>query len=131
MTNIQSFYDDFADTDIAGVTSFPSIPHQLSTARLPCKYVRYAGTRSAIASLSDTHGLPVHTYEIVFIIEPFGQSTNVLNQIAMMTIADEIHTYIESISCVLTYNTEAEINVIANTQYWSMVVTVEVLDNGD
>lgn len=124
---ITEMFNALTNGSISGVNSLPSVPSQISTAILPCKYVKYGSTSIAVATLQNTLGLPTHVFEVVFIIEPLGQSNNITNQLACMTIAQSIYSYVESINDILTVESTNQVMLINGVSYWAIVVAVTFL----
>lgn len=127
MASIQDYYNDLVDYDISGVTSLDSIPTQVTTAILPCKYVRFTNMEESVATLSNTNGLPTYTFQIVFLIETVGQNTTPNNQTLCMTIAEATKAFAESIEGMLTFSIDFEINVVNNAPYWGLIATMTIL----
>lgn len=129
--NIQTFYNSFRDMELSGVSNLASVPHQISTAQLPAKYVKYIDSQFNIATLQNKFGLPNHTFDIVFLIEPVGQNTNIINQTLCMTIADNIYAALDTIDFVVDATITSDIQVINAFRYWALTVTVGVIDDGN
>lgn len=127
MASIQDYYNDLVDYDISGVTSLDSIPTQVTTAILPCKYVRFTNMEESVTTLSNTNGLPTYTFQIVFLIETVGQNTTPNNQTLCMTIAEATKAFAESIEGMLTFSIDFEINVVNNAPYWGLIATMTIL----
>lgn len=124
---IQETYNALVSGSISGVKNFTSVPSQVNTAQLPCKYVKYGSTSFAVATLTNGLGLPSHSFEIVFLIEPIGQSNNILNQSAVMTIAENIYDYLDAILDVLSVESTNQVMLINGISYWSIVVSITFL----
>ena len=125
--DIQTIYDFLRNNDISGVRSITSIPAQMSTALLPCKYVKYGTTSFNVSSLSNNMGLPLHSFDIVFLIEPVGQNNNIENQASVISIAQSIYDYLDGIDNILTVESTNQIILINGLSYWGFVVTVTTL----
>lgn len=124
---ISEIYTALASGTISGVRSFLTVPSQINTASLPCKYVKYGNTNFAVATINNGLGLPVHSFDIVFLIEALGQSNHITNQSIVMTIAENIYDYIDAIIDVLTVESNTQIMLIAGVSYWSITVTISFL----
>lgn len=127
--DLLSYYEELSEGVISGVKNLQSTPSQINTAQLPCKYVKYGSTTFNVSSLANTMGLPLHTFDVVFLIEPVGQNNNILNQIAVMNIASLIYDYLDDIDNILTVESNTLIMVIGGINYWGFVVTVTILGN--
>lgn len=127
MSTVQSSYSDLVSASISGVTSLTAIPSQISTAILPCKYVRYQGSQIQIATLGNSLGLPTYLFDMVVVIEPVLQNTNIANQTLCMVVADALETFFESIDNILSINISFEINLFNNTAYWTLIAEIEML----
>jgi hypothetical protein len=125
--SLTDYYNNLIVESISGVTSFTSIPTQLNTAQLPCKYVRWTNLQNAVSSLSQLNGLPSYTFEVVVLIEPVGQNTTVANQSLSMQIAEHMLSYAENLDGFLSINCAFEINLINNVAYWGLISTIEIL----
>ena len=127
MPTISQYYGSLRDTSISGVTNLDNIPAQISTAILPCKYIRYQGSQIQISTLTNTLGLPTYNYDIVIVIEPVLQNTNIANQTLCMEIAEYLESYFESIDDILTVNIAFEINIFSNVPFWTLITEIEIL----
>ena len=125
--DLLSYYEELSEGVISGVNDLRSVPSQIQTAHLPCKYVKYGSTTFGISSLDNGMGLPLHTFDIVFLIEPVGQNNNILNQIAVLNISSLIYGYLDAIDNILTVESNTLIIVINGINYWGFVVTVTIL----
>lgn len=126
MTTISQYYASLRDTSISGITNLDSIPSQISTAILPCKYIRYQGSSIQVATIANTLSLPTHNFDIVVVIEPVLQNTNIANQTLCMTIAEYLENYFESVDDILSVNIAFEINIFNNTPFWALITEIEI-----
>jgi hypothetical protein len=124
---ITEYYTELVNTSIVGINSLTSIPQQVSTAILPCKFVRFNTANVAVLTLSQTNGLPTYTFDVVFILEPVGQNTNIANQTLVMSVSEKILDYVESINDILSCTLSFEVNLFSNTPYWGLIATIEIL----
>lgn len=122
--DLLSKYNALKNGSVTGVLSLSSVPSQINTAQLPCKYVKYGSTSFAVASLNNGMGLPLHTFDIVFLIETVGQNNNIENQTAVLNIASLIYNYLDAIDNILTVESNTSIILINGISYWGFVVTV-------
>jgi len=125
--DLQTKFDALVNGSITGVYNLPSVPSQINTATLPCKYVKYGSTTFSVSSLNNRMGLPTHTFDIVFLIESVGQNNNVQNQTAVLSIASQIYDYLDAINNILTVESSFSIFLINGFSYWGFVVTVTIL----
>lgn len=125
--DIQSVFDALKNGSISGVRNLTSIPSQMTTAQLPCKYVKYGSTSFSVASLDNNMGLPLHSFDVVFLIEATGQNNNIENQTAVISIASLIYDYLDAINNILTVESTNQIILINGVSYWGFVITVTVL----
>lgn len=122
--NVRECYESLSETDIEGVKSFPSPPSQMNTAQLPCKYVKHNITTFGVASLDGSHGLANNTFDVVFLIEPIGQSTNITNQLLLLDIIDKLSDFYNDLVDVLSLETSTQVIVINKVPYWGFVCTI-------
>lgn len=120
-------YNLLVNGSVSGVYSFTSVPSQISTAQLPCKYVKYGSTSFGVASLDNGMGLPLHFFDIVFLIEAVGQNNNIQNQTSVLNIASLIYDYLDGVNNILTVESTNQIILINGISYWGFVVTITML----
>lgn len=125
--DLLSKYESLSEGTVTGVRNLPSVPSQITTAQLPCKYVKYGSTSFAVSSLGNNMGLPLHTFDIVFLIESVGQNNNIQNQTTVLNIASLIYDYLDAIDNILTVESDNQIILINGISYWGFVVTVTIL----
>lgn len=125
--DLQTKFDALVNGSISGVYNLSSVPSQINTAQLPCKYVKYGSTLFAISSLGNNLGLPTHSFEIVFLIESVGQNNNVQNQTSVLSIASQVYDYLDAINNIITVESSFSIILINGFSYWGFVVTVTIL----
>lgn len=88
-----TFVNNVAGMTISGVTrAYTSPPQQLSTADLPASYPRLPIADNQSVTLTHGRGLLTAAVEIVVVLEPYRQGTNVANFAACVTMIDAIET---------------------------------------
>ena len=89
------FVNNISGMSISGVTrQYTAPPQQLSTADLPASYPRLPIADNQSVTLTHGRGLLTAAVEIVVVMEPYRQSTNVANFAACVTMIDSIETAI-------------------------------------
>lgn len=122
--NVKDCYDNLTNTSIDGVKSFLSIPSQINTAQLPCKYVKHNISTYGVASLNGSHGLANHSFDIVCLVEPIGQNNNIQNQTLVLNIISSLGDYFNNLADVISLETSNQVILINNVPYWGFVTTV-------
>ena len=108
------FVNNISGMSISGVTrQYTAPPQQLSTADLPASYPRLPIADNQSVTLTHGRGLLTAAVEIVVVMEPYRQSTNVANFAACVTMIDSIETAI--VANANTYDIDR----------WSIVLQVE------
>ena len=88
-----TFVNNVAGMSISGVTrAYTAPPQQLSTADLPASYPRLPIADNQSVTLTHGRGLLAAAVEIVVVMEPYRQGTNVVNFAACVTMIDAIET---------------------------------------
>lgn len=89
------FVDNISGMAITGVTrQYTAPPQQLSTADLPASYPRLPVADNQSVTLTHARGLLAVAAELVVVMEPYRQGTNVTNFGACVDMIDAIETAI-------------------------------------
>ena len=124
------FVNNIAGMSISGVTrQYTAPPQQLSTADLPASYPRLPIADNQSVTLTHGRGLLTAAAEIVVVMEPYRQSTNVVNFAACVTMIDSIETAI--VANANTYDIDRWNIVLQVEEYgidrphWQLVARIE------
>jgi hypothetical protein len=124
------FVGDIAGMTISGVTrQYTAPPQQLSTADLPASYPRLPIADNQSVTLTHGRGLLQAVMELVVVVEPYRQGTNVVNFATCLTLVDAIETALAANAN--TYEIDRWSIALqieeygADRPYWQLVTRVE------
>lgn len=124
------FVSDIAGMTVSGVTrQYTAPPQQLSTADLPASYPRLPIADNQSVTLTHGRGLLTAAVELVVVMEPYRQGTNVANFTATVTMIDAIETAI--VTNAADYDIDRW-NIVQSVEeygidrpYWQLVARIE------
>lgn len=126
-----AFIDNVAGLSITGVTrQYTAPPQQLSTADLPASYPRLPIADNQSITLTHARGLLSATVELVVVMEPYRQGSNVSNFEACVDMIDAIETALTA--AAISQKQVDRWNIVQNVEeygidrpFWQLVVRVE------
>ncbi len=124
-----TFVSNIAGMTISGVSAKSAPPQQLSTADLPISYPRLPIADNQSVTLTHQRGLLSVAAELVVVMEPYRQGTNVANFTATVAMIDAIETAIvanASAYDIDRWNIALQIEEYgADRPYWQLVARIE------
>jgi len=127
-----AFSSGVANLSITGVKrKYTNIPDQLSTADLPCQFVRLPVGSEGPLTADGQGGWPNRTVELVIVVSPVGQSRQPTNQALALTLIDALCTTLRAVPATntisqakLSWAIRGEIDYIGETEYWYIVASI-------
>jgi hypothetical protein len=124
------FVTNIAGMTVSGVTSAKAAPpQQLNTADLPLSYPRLPIADNQSVTLTHGRGLLTVAAELVVIMEPYRQGSNVANFAATVAMIDAIETAIAANAATYDidrWNIALQIEEYgADRPYWQLVARIE------
>lgn len=127
-----AFSHGIADLTITGVKrKYRNIPDQLSTADLPCQFVRLPEGSEGPLTADGEGGWPVRTAELVIVACPVGQNRQPANQDLVLTLIDALCTTLRAVpanntisQAKLSWRIRGRIDFIGDTEYWFIVAAI-------
>jgi len=129
MTTYAAFVSALVGLTVTGVKrKFAAPPTQLNTADLPAMYPRIPQAAEGGLTAEGQGGWPRLTGELVFVIEPIGQSRQPSNFAATVTMIDAINTTLRAATLTKSKHSwtvrREGVNLGGDTDYWALVATV-------
>lgn len=127
-----AFCHGIADLTISGVKrKYRNIPDQISTADLPCQFVRLPeGSEGPLTALGEG-GWPNRMLELVIVASPVGQNRQPLNHELVLTLIDALSGTLRAVpanntisQAKLSWRIRGRIDLIGDTEYWFIVATI-------
>lgn len=99
-TTMSTFYTTFKNLALSGVTSLSQPPtlNDLSTARMPCKWVDSANIEEAALRARGTGGERSLTCRLVVVVSPHGQSRHEKRWSDTLTMVDTVNAGIKTVA---------------------------------
>lgn len=127
-----AFAHGIGDLTITGVKrKYRNIPDQLSTADLPCQFVRLPESSEGPLTASGEGGWPNRTVDLVIVASPVGQSRQPTNQDLVLTLIDALSTTLRAVPATntisqakLSWRIRGRIDAIGDTEYWFIVASI-------
>jgi hypothetical protein len=125
-----TFISNIAGMSISGVTrQYTAPPQQLSTADLPASYPRLPIADNQSVTLTHGRGLLQAAVELVIVVEPYRQGTNVANFATCVALVDAVETSLATNANTYEidrWNIALQIEEYGiDRPHWQLVVRVE------
>jgi hypothetical protein len=125
-----TFISNIAGMTVSGVTrQYTAPPQQLSTADLPASYPRLPIADNQSVTLTHGRGLLQAAVELVIVVEPYRQGTNITSFATCVALVDAIETALAANANTYEidrWNIVLQIEEYgADRPYWQLVTRVE------
>ncbi len=95
-STLAAYVADLAALTVTGVTrSYSAPPVQINTADLPCMYPRLPQLADNPVTACGQGGWPIHTAELVIMVEPLGQNLQPTNFAAVLALIDALQAALQ------------------------------------
>ena len=128
-STLAAYVADLAALTVTGVTrKYGAPPVQINTADLPCMYPRLPQLADNPITACGQGGWPIHTAELVIMVEPLGQNLQPTNFAAVLTLIDNLQAALQAdrpTTGKRTWQIRQEIvEHKPDTLHWAIIATV-------
>jgi hypothetical protein len=128
ITTYTAYVAALATATVTGVTrQFTAPPAKLDTADLPASWPMLPSGTEGKMTFCSQGGWPQMTVDMIYALEPVGQSTGAANFTGTLALLDNLDTALRALrvgKSALTWNTSLQIVQIGNTAFWAVVANI-------